>query len=143
LKIQKQQFNINKAMQLSLATIDGFKAITASLASAPLAIGVLPNPVGIANLVLTAATTAANIAKIASSQFGGGGGGGGSTPSAPTATSAPIVNAPTQSTTQLTDTGQVIPPTQQEQQTVRAVVVETDITRTQNNVRGIEERATF
>ena len=41
-------------MQLAGAVVDAGKAINASLAAAPLAIGVVPNPVGIANLVATA-----------------------------------------------------------------------------------------
>ena len=58
-------------MQLSGAVIDAGKAIIASLASAPLAIGVVPNPVGIASLALTGLTSAINIAKIASTKFQG------------------------------------------------------------------------
>jgi len=80
----KRQFNIQKAMNLAMAVIDGHKAITASLAQAPLAIGAVPSPVGIASLTFAIATTAANIAKIASARYGGGasGGGGGTPPSA-------------------------------------------------------------
>jgi hypothetical protein len=73
----KRQFNIQKAMNLAMAVIDGHKAITASLAAAPVAIGAIPNPVGIASLTFAIATTAANIAKIASARYSGGGGGGG------------------------------------------------------------------
>jgi hypothetical protein len=58
----KRQFNIQKAMNLAMAVIDGHKAITASLAQAPLAIGAVPSPVGIASLTFAIATTAANIA---------------------------------------------------------------------------------
>ena len=79
----KRQFNIQKAMNLAMAVIDGHKAITASLAQAPLAIGAVPSPVGIASLTFAIATTAANIAKIASAKYGGGasGGGGATAPS--------------------------------------------------------------
>ena len=78
----KRQFNIQKAMNLAMAVIDGHKAITASLAQAPLAIGAVPSPVGIASLTFAIATTAANIAKIASARYGGGAsGGGGGAPS--------------------------------------------------------------
>jgi hypothetical protein len=73
----KRQFNIQKAMNLAMAVIDGHKAITASLAQAPIAIGAVPSPAGIASLTFAIATTAANIAKIASARYGGGGGGGG------------------------------------------------------------------
>jgi len=74
LEIQKKQFKINKAMQLSAAVIDGFKSITASLAQSPIAIGAVPNPAGIASLAFAAATSAANVAKIAATRFDGGGG---------------------------------------------------------------------
>jgi hypothetical protein len=79
----KRQFNIQKAMNLAMAVIDGHKAITASLAQAPLAIGPVPSPAGIASLTFAIATTAANIAKIASARYGGGssGSGGGAAPS--------------------------------------------------------------
>jgi hypothetical protein len=79
----KRQFNIQKAMNLAMAVIDGHKAITASLAQSPIAIGPVPSPAGIASLTFAIATTAANIAKIASAKYGGGasGGGGATAPS--------------------------------------------------------------
>ena len=67
--LAKKQFTFNKSMQLAGAVVDAGKAVTASLAAAPLAMGIAPNPIGIANLVATAAMSAANIAKIASTQF--------------------------------------------------------------------------
>lgn len=76
-KIAKKQFQFNKAMQLSGAIIDGAKAVTASLASAPIAIGPLPNPAGIASLAFAVTTSLANIAKIASTQFESKSAGGG------------------------------------------------------------------
>ena len=83
-KRARRQFNINKGLQLGMAVIDGFRAITSSLAQSPVAIGPIPNPAGIASLALAAGTTAINISKIATSKYkGGGGGGGGSAPSAP------------------------------------------------------------
>ena len=90
--LAKKMFNSNKALQLGGAIIDGFKAITSSLSMAPIAIGPIPNPAGIASLAFAAITTAASIAKIAASKFqegtapsatvpapdvGGAGGGGG------------------------------------------------------------------
>ena len=62
-------------MQLAGAIIDAGKAITASLAQAPVAIGALPNPAGIASLAFASVTSAANIAKILATKFDGGGGG--------------------------------------------------------------------
>ena len=86
----KRQFNIQKAMNLSMAVIDGYKAITSSLSQSPIAIGAVPNPAGIASLAFAISTTASNIAKIASAKYSGGsssgggtsssGGGGGQTP---------------------------------------------------------------
>jgi len=80
----KKQFKINKALQLSGAIIDGVKAISASLAQSPVAIGPVPNPAGIASLAFAAVTSAANIAKIAASRYQSSGSGGGiSAPSVP------------------------------------------------------------
>lgn len=71
--LAKKQFKFQKALQLGAATIDAAKAITASLASAPVAIGPIPNPAGIASLALATTTGVAQIAKIASTKFEGGG----------------------------------------------------------------------
>jgi hypothetical protein len=83
-KFARKQFEINKAMQIGGAIIDGAKAVTASLASSPVAIGPVPNPVGIASLALAVTSSVASIAKIASTKFGGTGGGGVNTPTVPT-----------------------------------------------------------
>jgi len=69
LEVAKKQFQFNKALQLGLAVIDGGKAITASLAASPVAIGAVPNPAGIASLAFAVASTGAQIAMIASKQF--------------------------------------------------------------------------
>jgi hypothetical protein len=73
--ILRKQFEFNKKLQLSLAVIDGFKAVTSSLSQSPVAIGPVPNPVGIASLTFAIVTSAANIAKIAASKFEAPGGG--------------------------------------------------------------------
>jgi len=78
--LAKKQFKFQKALQLGAATIDAAKSITASLASAPVAIGPVPNPAGIASLALATTTGVASIAKIAATKFEGGGGGGVDTP---------------------------------------------------------------
>ena len=82
-KFARKQFEINKAMQIGGAIIDGAKAVTASLASSPVAIGLVPNPVGIASLALAVTSSVASIAKIASTKFGGTGGGGVTAPTVP------------------------------------------------------------
>ena len=142
--LAKKQFKFNKSMQLAGAVVDAGKAVTASLAAAPLAIGVVPNPVGIANLVATAAMSAANIAKIASTQFTSTT--APASPSTPSGTSAPesSVSAFTpgnlfgQNNNQNNvggsqDTSQNI--------TVTAVVSETEMTSTQTNILKIQKSA--
>jgi hypothetical protein len=102
-EIARKQFEFNKKMQLGGAIIDAAKAITASLSQSPVAIGPVPNPVGIASLALATLTGAANVAKIKATKFesstpptstipsGGGGGIGGA--EAPTGLQAPAFNA--------------------------------------------------
>ena len=91
----KKQFQFNKKLQLAGATMDAAKAVTASIAAAPLAILAVPNPVGIASAAFAAATGLASIAKIAATKYESpgstssspppslGGGGGGDTGSQP------------------------------------------------------------
>jgi len=78
--LAEKQFKFNKKMQLAGAIIDAGKAITASIAASPVSILGVPSPGGIAALAFTAATSAANIAKIAATKFDSGGGGGNNTP---------------------------------------------------------------
>jgi hypothetical protein len=141
--IAKKQFKVNKALQLGMAVIDGFKAITTSLSQSPIAIGPVPNPAGIASLAFAAITTATNIAKIAASKFEA------STPGAPPPT--PDVGggggegeaaAASFSPTQFFGLGQGGPQSGGGANgATRVYVTETDITSTQNRVRVIEDRA--
>jgi len=147
-ELAKKQFKFNKSMQLAGAIVDAGKAITASLASAPLAVGVVPNPIGIANLVATAAVSAANIAKIASTQFTSTNASGG--------TNAPSINAASSTSTtganpsfnlfgQGNNMNNVTAPNDQQTTniTVKAVVSETELTNTQNKVAKINKNATL
>lgn len=140
-ELAKKQFKFNKALQLSGAIVDAGKAITASLAAAPIA-----TPIGIASLIATAATSAATIAKIASTQFTSTGGGGGNTPTIPSASStsttsaAPSFNLFGQGN-DLNNVG--APQDSQTQITVKAVVSETEITNSQNKVAKINQNATL
>jgi hypothetical protein len=149
-ELAKKQFKFNKSMQLAGAIVDAGKAVTASLASAPLAIGAVPNPAGIASLALAVTTSAANIAKIASTQFSstGGGGGGGGQPSIPDASSTSTTGTATpafnlfgggNNMNNVGPDGQ----TQPTEITVKAVVSETEITNTQNKVTKINQSATL
>jgi hypothetical protein len=70
--LAKRQFAINKKLQLAGAIIDAGKAILTSLSNSPVAIGPVPNPIGIASLAFVSLASAANIAKIASTKFEGG-----------------------------------------------------------------------
>ena len=148
-KAARQQFKINKALQLTGAIIDGAKAITSSLAQAPVAIGPIPNPAGIASLALAITSSVASIAKIAATKYeGGASGGGGGSISAPSPSipSAPTVSTPTNniSGTQFDAQGNTITPqAQQPTITVRAQVVESDMTDTQNTVTKYKAQSTF
>jgi len=140
-ELAKKQFKFNKALQLSGAIVDAGKAITASLATAPIA-----TPIGIASLIATAATSAATIAKIASTQFTSTGGGGGNTPTIPSASSTSTTAATPSFNLfgQGNDLNNVgAPQDSQTQITVKAVVSETEITNSQNKVAKINQNATL
>ena len=146
-KLMRQQFALNKKMQLAGAIVDGAKAVLSSLASAPVAIGVVPNPVGIASLAFTVAASLANVAKIASTQFEGGGAGG-ETP-APDLSGGGNMDAINtspngiQPSTQLDENGNVISNQNNNQQPIQAYMVESQATSVQNNVAMIESSMTF
>ena len=141
-ELAKKQFKFNKALQLSGAIVDAGKAITASLAAAPIA-----TPIGVASLIATAATSAATIAKIASTQFSSSGGSnGGSTPTIPEAQSTSTTAATPAFNLfgQGNDMNNVsAPQDSQTQITVKAVVSETEITNSQNKVAKINQNATL
>ena len=135
----KKQFKINKALQLSNALITGVSSI--------LAITSVPDfTLGIATAIrigAQVALNAASIAKIAAVQYnaGGGGGGGSMAPiSAPNVGTTPTINAPSQSTTSLNPDGSVRS-TNTTPTSIKAYVVETEITGTQNQVSQIENLA--
>jgi hypothetical protein len=141
----KRQFNVQKALNLGLAIIDGVKAVQASLAQSPIAIGPVPNPAGIASLAFAVTTSIANIAKIAASKYesksaapppappGGGGGGAGEGGGTSQATFSP---------TQFFGLGQGSSNSGAGGSgATKVYVTETDITSTQNKVKVIENRA--
>jgi hypothetical protein len=147
-KIRKQMFVRQKALNLAMAAIDGFKAITASLAQAPIAIGAVPNPAGIASLAFAIAQTGASIAAIAAQRFEGGGskpsastpsiggGGGGATSASASTPSFELFGQPNEDNNVSAAQAQELTPT-----VVKAVVVESDITTTQNKVSKMKENA--
>lgn len=144
----KRQFYIQKAMNLGMATIDGFKAITTSLAQSPIAIGPIPNPAGIASLAFAGATSVANILKIASAKYGGkgtptttapsvGGGGGGGDTSTQAATPNVNLFGANNNANTFGANGQQ----QGGQMVVKAIVVESDVTSVQNKMSKIQQSA--
>jgi hypothetical protein len=149
-KRAKRQFQVAKALQLSMAIMDGFKAVTSSLALSPIAIGAVPNPAGIASLAFAITTSLANIAKIASTQYGsksaGGAGGGASAPMGGTPNSgggAPSFSLFGQGNNQNTTSGPQDVENKSNQLTVKAIVVESDVTSTQNKIQKMQENATL
>jgi len=147
-KRAKRQFQVAKALQLSMAIMDGFKAVTTSLSMSPVAIGPVPNPAGIASLAFAVTTSLANIAKIASTQYGskstGGGAGGSSAPmgggATPNTGGTPSFSLFGQGNNMNTTSA---PKDKETSLTVKAVVVESDVTSTQNKVKKMQENATL
>jgi hypothetical protein len=149
-KILEKQFKVNKAFQLAQAAINGVQAVQAIMATAV-------DPSGVTTAIrigATIATTAANLIKIGSTKFQG------TTSSAPTpSVPAPVTpsafsaggedvsrQAPSLAqtgSTQLNPDGSVNSLVTNDQSFIKAVVVESDITDSQNNIKSIEDKATF
>jgi hypothetical protein len=143
--LAKKQFKVNKALQLSMAVMDGYKAITASLAQAPVAIGPIPNPAGIASLAFAVTTSAANVAKILATQYESTSTGGGEAPSPSLGSTGepPTITQPMAQQAQTPGTnfdaqGNVIGGG-----TMKAYVVETEITNKQTTVNRLQSQAEF
>jgi len=144
-KSAERAFNIQKGVQIAQATIDTFKAATgaySSMASIPVVGPVL----GAVAAAAAVAAGLANIKKISQTKFEKGG--GGSVPSAPAAASNPMSSAPIPSSVNLF--GQANPGSEgqgnqeaglRQQSVVKAVVVESDITGTQNRLASYQERS--
>ena len=145
-KAAKQEFKIMKSLQLSAAIIDAGKAITASLAASPVAIGPIPNPAGIASLAFASLTAAMNIAKIAGTQF--------TSTTPPTDPGAPALGGASSTGGMATPSASLFgsnnnfnnvgdPNSEQGGQsiTVNAIVSETQVTDVQNRVNRIKINA--
>jgi hypothetical protein len=137
-KRARAQFKITKAMQLGMAINDGYKAITATLAQSPVAIGPVPNPAGIASLAFAASTAAVNVAKIAASKFEGGGTAGidPPTPTIPQV-GAPDVSQSQQPQAQGTQTSGLV------NQRNKVVVVDSEIKAVMDSSQQIEVVSSF
>ena len=151
-KRAKRQFQVAKAMQLSMAILDGYKAITAFFATNSLTVAGIPNPGAIASFALTLSSVVANVAKIASTQYGAkngtpadGGGGAAMASGGGTATGGgtPSFSLFGQGNNMNTTGGPQDVENNNNQLTVKAVVVESDVTSTQNKVKKMQENATL
>ena len=145
LKAAKQQFKVNKALAITngiISTIQGvINALTAQSS--------LPEPYAtilrVVSAVSVAAAGAANVAKISAQQFNPGAtsGGGGATASLGSAGGGVALEPPSSGSTQLNADGTIKSAIGNAQPTIKAVVVETDITTSQKRVNTIEERASL
>ena len=144
-EIARKQFNVNKALQLGLAAIDGFKAINASLTTSPLTILGVPNPGALGALITTASISAINIAKIAATKYKGSTSkpsvsGISSSGSAGSGAGSFSISDDTSSTqTNLNPDGTPSGSTQPTQ----VVVSEIEISNVQNGIEAIETKSTF
>ena len=139
-KRAKRQFKAQKKLNLAMAVVNASQGILSSLAQAPVAIGPVPSPVGIASLAVATAAGIANIATIAKTKFSGGGGTPPAPPEVGQVTSAPpAFNVVGQSdTNQLADAigGQ-------EQHPLKAFVVSSEVTTAQELDRNIIDGASI
>lgn len=140
-KSQKKAFEIQKGIQIAQATIDTYKAATGAF-SAMASIPTVGPILGAAAAAAAVAAGIANIKKIASTQFNSK-----TTPSG--GAPAPNVTTPTQSAPvppSLTVNGQANAGSEgqgnqlygQRQQVIKAVVLESDITNTQNTLSNYQ-----
>ena len=148
--LARKQFNLNKGLQLGLAVIDGFKSITSSLAQSPIAVGVVPNPIGIASLAFASITAATNIAKIAAAKFqptGGGGSGESQSTATPNIPAPPVISTQQNNlnqSTQFDSNGKRIGnDTPQEPFKVIANIGIDEVNKTQQRVDTLEKQSTF
>lgn len=134
---QKKAFQVQKAANIASATIDTYKSATSAFASAG-------NPIlGAVMAAIAVAAGLINIKKISSTTFEGGAGasGGGSA----TPASIPSMNPQTPMFSSGNDKANNLSSTNNglEQPVIKAVVVESDITASQNKMSKIKESATL
>lgn len=142
----KKQFEINKALQISMAVISGVQGVIAAYSSGS-AIPIIGAVAGPAFAILAGIAAAANIAKIASTKFGGGGGGGGA--AAPSSPNIPIPSPPGISTkenntsTKFDENGKKQGSPSNPVIQVNATVGVDEIAAKQNRVTVLEKQSTF
>lgn len=141
---QKKAFNVQKASNLAIAGMETWKAAQSAFASQ-----IIPgDPTSVVRASIVAGLAVAqgllNVKKIASQQFEGGGASGGgaggaiSLPAMSPNTSTFASNNGTANNLNSTNNG-----IQQPEQIIKAIVVESDITNSQNKMNKIKESATL
>lgn len=132
-KNAKKQFEINKALQIGAAIINGIQSVLAITSVPDFTLGVA----SAARIAAQIALNAASIAKIATTKYKSTSTGGGGNPSTPRNNNTPNVNTPTPPQAQL--------PNQQGTfiQDQRVYVLESDISKAQSRVTRVEEQAKF
>jgi hypothetical protein len=135
---QKKAFQVQKAANIASATIDTYKSATSAFASAG-------NPIlGAVMAAIAVAAGLINIKKISSTTFDGGagasaGGGGSATASIPTMSpQTSMYSSGNDKANNLSSTNNGL-----EQPVIKAVVVESEITASQNKMNKIKESATL
>jgi len=138
---QRKAFEINKKMQLALATIEMIKGVQSAFTSAqgsPFT-AVFPGYPYV-QAAMAAAYGLMNIRKISQTQFEGGGGAAGGMESAAGgaggAMSAPLQGGVNNTSTMLENLGQ-----QQEQKPIKAYVLQTDVASEDQKIKAIENKS--
>lgn len=140
---QKKAFEINKKVQLALATIEMIKGVQSAFTSAQASpyTAVFPGYPYI-QAAMAAAYGIMNIRKISQTQFEGGGGGAaggmeGAAGGAGGAMSAPLQGGVNNTSTMLENLGQG----QQEQKPIKAYVLQTDVASEDQKIKAIENKS--
>jgi|GWRWMinimDraft_5_1066013.scaffolds.fasta_scaffold01113_2 uncharacterized protein (DUF1330 family) len=141
-EIRKKQFNVNKAFTVAGIVLNTVMGMIKAVSNNP-----PPSPIGIAGAVITGIMGTAATVKALATKFddsGSGGGGGGATASLGSAGGGVGLEPPQTGSTSLNADGTIkSAATANAQPTIKAVVVETDITKSQKRVNTIEERASL
>jgi hypothetical protein len=146
--LEKKAFERNKKLQIAQALISGAVGAVNALSAAPFM------PMAIIGMALATLTTVASIAKINSTKFDGGG--APLTPPAIPNISAESLNTAGQNagskidtdsvgfnTSPITKTGDTLRENQKKQETLKVVVLQSDIADANSNVARIENKNSF
>lgn len=149
-ELAKKAFNVNKALQLATATINGIQSVQGAFTTATASpITTVFPAYPFVQAGLAGVFAAANIAKIAASKFEGGGGGatggggGAPMPSIPAPPTIATGNNNTNQSTLFDESGQNLSKQKQPQINVTATVGVDEIANKSNRVSVLENQSTF